>query len=47
MTQGVAFENPINTNLIKGLGVLNQDYVVYEQLGVDGRIHRNFVTLEN
>jgi hypothetical protein len=36
----------MSKNFIKKLGTLNQDYVVHEQIGVDGKIHRNFVTLE-
>ena len=34
----------LNKNVLKNLGVLNKDYVVFEQLGPDGKIHRNFVT---
>lgn len=44
MTRGV--DQTVNQHIMKNLGVLNQDYVVFEQLGPDGRIHRNFVTLD-
>ena len=36
----------MSKNFIKKLGTLNQDYVVHEQVGNDGKIHRNFVTID-
>ena len=32
--------------VIKDLAAHNPNYVVYEKLGHDGRIHRNFITLD-
>ena len=38
-------DKPLPSRFIQTLGMINNDYVVLEQLGDDGRIHRNFVTL--
>jgi hypothetical protein len=37
----------LSKKFINNLGTLNQDYVVVEKLGTDGKIHRNFVTYDH
>jgi hypothetical protein len=39
-------EEMVPQKMLKKLGYQDQNFVVYEQIGNDGRIHRNFVTLE-
>ena len=45
MISRVDKDKPLPSHFIQTLGMINNDYVVLEQLGDDGRIHRNFVTL--
>lgn len=44
---GSAHSTMLPPQVVQSLGLHRGNYVVYEKVGVDGRVHRNFVTVDS